>query len=466
MKTKLISVLLLMSIILSCRKDQQSVKSNLLNKSNDSVNTLSLSEVKDWYNRTVSSTDSQTINSLSASNERRTFSLKSLAFNWDKLQSFTNKKGNYWLGYLPGQPLFRNAKQGYRKVAFLKDSTGRIQARILEIIPDGLYYQRKQKAETKDFTGRVFIFDASYHFLGGKVYSGGKQIGSIKSQTKNTTSTQLRTLEVQISEDCQWNDSNYVDSEGILTVYSEYDCSYMIYDDGFYPDMGGGGGGSPSGDPLGSGGGGGGDVSSAPDVANLPGEDHSKVDPTKYMNCFGSVPDANATMTVTVYVQEPFPGTTFNYGPNSVGHTAIGLTKTSGNVSVTQTLGFYPDASGKDKMHAPGKLVDNTGLNYDVSISFNVDALTFANMINYLNSSLPNYDISAFNCTGFAYDACQYAGINLPNPYTTVGLPYPGGAQGMAMTPAGLGNSIQNMQGKPGVNTNGGNIPTSHGPCN
>ncbi|WP_146166509.1 hypothetical protein ABZR88_21285 [Mucilaginibacter yixingensis] len=69
------------------------------------------------------------------------------------------------------------------------------------------------------------------------------------------------------------------------------------------------------------------------------------------------------------------------------------------------------------------------------------------------------------NCTGYAEAACHYAGIPLPDGSATVGLAGPGGAT-VAQTPAGLGSSLDNMKGQSGVNTNGGTIPTTHGPCN
>ncbi|MEO6520993.1 MAG: hypothetical protein ABIN91_04900 [Mucilaginibacter sp.] len=459
MKTKILIFASLTGLLLSCKKEAQQSVITATDTVTVPTQNLSIDQVKSWYN-------SKATASLHTQSTQQVFSLSKLSPEWSKAQSFSNKQGNYWLMHFGGQPALQNVKQGYRKVAFLRDSSGQIQARILEIVPDVLYIQRKQKAETKDFTGRVFIYDEDYHLLGGKIYSQGKQIGRIKPQIQGAAPAKLQTQMVQVSVDCQWYDSNYIDSEGVATIYSENICTYSVYDDSFYPDMTGGGGGGTSGDPLGGGGGGGGNASSAPAVSNLPGEDHPKVSPSQYMNCFGSVPNNNATMQVTVYVQEPFPGTSFNYGSNSVGHTAISLTKSSGGTSVTQTLGFYPDATGKDKMNAPGKLVDNSGLKYNVSISYKVDAVQFANLVNYLNSSLPTYDITELNCTGYVYNACQYAGITLPNPYTTVGLPYPDGTQAQAMTPAGLGNSIQNMEGQPNVNTSGGNIPASHGPCN
>jgi hypothetical protein len=459
-------ILLLLTLTVACRKEQST---NITPTTQiDQHQTLSLKDATAWYQ---SQPDSSTVQTNSLGQQQ--FQLKRLNADLTRLQAVYTHKGNYWLVKLKGQPTFNGIKLGYRKLAITRDSSGQISAKIIEIIPDLLYLQKKGRAETKDFTGRVFIYDQNYHLTGGLIYSQGKPIGKIKPKpaTTNTNSAdpKLRTLMVAISVDCEWYDSSYIDAEGVFTVHSENICSYSIYDDGYYPDGGGGGGSDVSSDPYG-GGGGGAPSDPAPDPvpepSNLPGEDHPKINPKNYTDCFASVPNTNATMQVTIYVQEPFPGTTFNYGPNSVGHTAIGLTKSGGGQTVTQVIGFYPDASGKDKIHAPGKLVDNSQLAYNASITYNVDAVQFANLINYLNSPLPAYDLTDFNCTGYAVSACSYAGITLPNAYTTVGLPTPDHVPHLAETPAGLGNSIDNMQGQPGVNTNGGTGPATHGPCN
>jgi hypothetical protein len=146
------------------------------------------------------------------------------------------------------------------------------------------------------------------------------------------------------------------------------------------------------------------------------------------MKCFQNIPDQGATMKVTVYVQEPWPGTTFNIGPNSVGHTAIGLTKTNGGQTITQTVGFYPDATGMSKMHAPSKIVNNGGdLEYNNSITYTVSAGDFQKISDYIANPPPTYDLTSFNCTNFVYAACQKGNITLPDPYSTVGPATPPG---------------------------------------
>jgi len=475
MKTKLISMLLLLSMIISCKKDQQSANPKSALQNADSLQSLSLAQVKDWYGKNASTpSNTNSLNATSTAGSNKTFALSSVPFAWEKAQSVNNTKGNYWLVYLNGQPTFKNVKQGYRKLAFIRDSTGKIQSRILEIIPDAIYLQRKQKATVADFTGRVFIYDQNYKLISGDVYGNGKLMGKIKpkstssttAQTSTTQSSKFQTDEVSIQQDCQWNDSSYIDGDGVFTVYSELDCTTTIYDDG----GGGGGGGGYTGSTGDAGGGGGGTGSSsspASEPSNLPDENKDAVNSKALMKCFGNITDPNAKMTITVYVEEPWPGTSFDIGPNSVGHVAIGLTKSSGSTSITQTVGFYPNATGYAKLNAPSKIVDNGGdLNYNVSISYTVSATQFNQITNYVANPPGTYDLNTFNCTNFVSSACQAGGITIPDAMGVVGLNGATMSLDKAMTPAHLGGSIEDMKGQPNVNTTGGYTPNSSGPCN
>ncbi|MES2276019.1 MAG: hypothetical protein V4592_08350 [Bacteroidota bacterium] len=445
--TYLFSFAILILALSACKKDNGLQPLTYSNNQTD-TSTLSLATVQTWYDSPL-----------------KTNSITSKHFNidWSKAQNIYQKNKNWWLADLPGQPTYKNVKQGYRKITFLKDSSSTLKARILEIIPDTYYYLRKQKAETKDFTGRVFIYDDSYHLLGGKIYNGGKQIGKIQPDPAPKVKTQM----VQVSESCDWYDSSYIDAEGVFTIHSEQICDYMIYDDGFYPDMEGGGGGYPSGDPLG-GGGGGGAASPAPapppQIEELPMASNPAISPKDYMKCFGNIPDAGATMTVTIYVQEPQPGTSFPLGTNGVGHAAIGLSKSGGGQTITQVVGYYP-VSTSAVLGGASKVVDNHDMNYNASITYSVSAMQFSLISMYIATPPSTYDIYNFNCTNFAISACQQGGIALPSADTIVGLNGVGG-WAHAATPGGLGDSLGAMNGQSNVNNNGGSMPKSHGACN
>ncbi|MFB9844052.1 hypothetical protein [Mucilaginibacter ginsenosidivorans] len=423
---------------------------------------FSLAQIKTWY--AAQESGSNGTQTTQAAGQASHWRMPALDLN--HAEKVTRKNTHWWVLALPGRPQFQGFPQGYRKLAFFKDTvTGAIKMNILEIIPDALYIQRKQRAATRDFTGRVFIFDQDYRLQRGLVFQKGTITGKIRPRDTGTTQHQdLQTDATTVIRDCEWHDANYVDGDNGPVIYSELVCDYTIIDDGDTGDTGIGGSTGP--DYLGSGGGGGGTAADAPPPSNLPGEDDPKIDPKKYMDCFGTVPDAGAKTTVTVYVQEPWPGTTFNLGPNSVGHTCIGLTKTNGNTSITQTVGYYPDASGFAKMHAPSKVLDNGGdLNYNVSMTYSVSTAQFQQIVNYIANPPATYDLTEFNCTNFVYNACKAGNITLPNPYNTVGPSGPGGSE-VAMTPAGLGDSIDALKNNPNVNHTGGTTPNSKGSCN
>ncbi|WP_419699067.1 hypothetical protein [Mucilaginibacter sp. NFX135] len=435
MKQRTILILLiLLSLLTACRKatfEQATTKP--VKKG------FSLDAVKDWY---------------AQQGQNR----PPMVIDWSHAEYRQNSGTTYWLTGVSGQPTFQGIRQGYRRVAFYQDSTQQIHEQILEIIPDGLTLQRKGNLPASQFTGRIFVYDPAYRLLHGGVYSAGNLIGLIRPKAPQDTGKLKTDL---LAVDCTWYQDAYTDGDGGVTVYAEKICNY---------DLGSGSsGGFGAGVPANTGGSGGGNAPNlppAPSVSNLPGESNPAVNPKNLMLCFGSIPDEGATMTITVYVQEPFPGTSFNIGPNSVGHTAIGMTKSNGQSSVTQVFGFYPDATGLDKLHAPSKIVNNGGdLEYNVSITYSVTADNFNKIINYVSSPPPTYDLVTFNCTSFAFYACQAGQINLPDPTTIVGLLGPG-SQPRSMTPAGLGTALDNLKDAANLNRNGGITPLSKGPCN
>lgn len=431
---------MLFLLVAACKKEGQTEKAQI------PAYRFSIDEVKTWYKPETG-----------------------ISIDWKLAEHHQAKTMEYWLVGISGRPQFAGLKLGYRRLLFYKDSKGNINEQLLEVIPDALYLQRVRTASESTFTGRVFIFDRNHTLLGGLSYNNGQQVGEIKPASQDTSTIHLHNTELN----CTWYEDNYVDSDGNAVVYAERIC------DPFY--MSGASGGFGDGSAIGSSpvssgnagistghgesGGSSGTAAPAPAPSNLPGETGPGINTKDFMKCFANIPDQGANMKITIYVQEPFPGTTFNLGPNSVGHAAIGLTKTNGSQSITQVVGFYPDATGLDKMHAPSKVVNNGGdLEYNVSITYNVTADNFQKISNYIASPPATYDLVNFNCTNFVYEACKNGNITLPDPYNSLGPASPPGAD-LMMAPAGLGDSIENMKGQSNVNTNGGITPNSKGSC-
>jgi hypothetical protein len=403
-----------------------------------------------------------------------------------KARNVNTLDGNIWKINLKGQPIYQKIKQGYRQIAIKRNKeTKAIEARILEVIPDAIYLQKGKNISTGTFTGRVFQYDLDYRLIDGQIYSDGKQIGKIAAKKKPEElprsvslkdlnplkGIQGKTMLLQLSQSCDWYQDYYVDAEGTLTIHSEMICSYTVYDTGgnFYA-----GGGIPStgGDSGGQTGGGGGSTppespSEPPPPSNLPGENNEKVDPKEMMKCFSAIADPNAAFVIKVYVVEPQPGTSFNVGANSFGHVAISLSKTSGNTTITQTVGFYPTGSGLEKLDSRSQMIDNGDIAYNISSTYNVNNESFQKVVGYISNPPQNYHFTDFNCSAFVYSAGQAGGIPIPDPTTQIGLGGPGGA-GFARTPAGLAGALRAQKAaNPNldINEGGGRIPGSKGPC-
>lgn len=463
MNSKFKPIALLILLVIACKKEpigNAKTQSKVTGKTN-----LTLDDAKAFIGNMPS--DSSTF-------------LQKTKLNWDSAY----RRKNNWVVRLKGQPIYQNYAQGYRELTISKNKQNQIiEARILETIPDAIYLQKTGKSESETFTGRVFEYDLNYKLKAGRLYSAGKPVGEIKQLSKeeeiqnaNNSLNKVQSLNgiqgkimLAMVESCTWVQSSYVDAEGDFTVHSERMCSYSFIGDNM-PSMydGVGGGNSNS-----SGGGGGGGSSSsntpsAPPPSNLPGENNNKVDPKKMMDCFAQISDPNAAFVIRVYVVEPQPGTSFNVGSNSFGHVAISLSKTSGNTTITQTVGFYPTGSGLDKLSSKGQMLDNGFGQYDVSATYYTDEASFKKVIDYVSSPPTNYHFTDFNCSAFVYGAGQAGLIPIPDPTTQIGISGPGGA-GYAKTPAGMASALREQKANNpnrDINEAGGTMPESKGPCN
>jgi len=470
MKTKLNILILLILTFSSCQKE--SIKDTQA-KSQSTETTLSKTDAMAYLN------------------EKRNFSahsneiLKELNLDWGKAVNVVTRNGNIWKINLSGQPIYQNVKQGYRQLAVRRDrKTHKIEARILETIPDAIYLQKGKGISAATLTGRVFQYDLSYSLIGGQLFSQGKQVGRI-GQEENIGSRpnqglkdlnplkgiQGKAMMMQFMESCAWYQNSYVDANGEFTVHSEQICDYYVYDDGM--NWGDGGNSTINQEvPAGDGGGGGSSGSEPspppPAPSNLPGENNNKVDPKKMMECFSQITSPNAAFVVRVYVIEPQPGTSFNVGENAFGHVAISLSKTDGNTTITQTMGFYPTGTGLEKLNSKSKILDNGFAEYDISATYYVNGDSFQKVIDYISNPPTNYNFTEFNCSAFVYAAGQAGSIPIPDPTTIIGLSGPGGA-GFAKTPAGMASALREQKiNNPNsdINEGGGKIPESKGPCN
>ncbi|TCC88639.1 hypothetical protein EZ428_18555 [Pedobacter frigiditerrae] len=466
---KTIAILILLSSSFACKKEQPNIKGiNTATQAPIHAKTLTISEAESWFNQ-----------------QKDTIITNKLPIRWTKAKSIPTKTGNRIVIPLPGQPTINNLKMGYRQLSIQKNpTTKKIEGNFIEIIPDYLYHQEKQKVSSSDFTGQILSYNLNYQLQEGKVYRNGKQVGEIRPtttpQTKpNTSNTNItfnplqyptqgsngKTMRMQAIESCIWVQTYYVDAQDEFHVLNTQVCQNIYFDDGYggYNDSGI----NTNPNPPSGGGGGSTNTSSPPPPSNIPGETSPTVDPKKMMKCFENVKTEGAAFQVKVIVVEPLPGTTFNYGPNSFGHVAIQLTKVNGTQSVTQTIGFYGTGNGFDRMVSTSQIKNNGDMEYNLDASFFTDAASFQKIIDFTASPKSGYHYMDYNCAAFVYEAGQVGGLAIPKPTIQVGTAGPGGA-GYAMTPAGMANALrqQKANGAKNIHEGGGQTPSSKGECN
>ncbi|GAA4213268.1 hypothetical protein GCM10022289_45200 [Pedobacter jeongneungensis] len=379
--------------------------------------------------------------------------------DYTKIYHRKNSGTDSWNLVLKGSPSYLGQKIGYRKLRIFRDSTTkRISAEIIEVLPDPIALQLGKIKNQQSFTGKIYRYDLGYNFKGGSILSQGKTVGEIRpgpAPTQNLILDKPGTMKgsspkdplMFITESCGWTQDWYIDSEGGLNIHSLMSCSYSFYQDMMWSisdDFGGGGGGGDYYYEYGNGGSGGtGPVNpTVPEPSNLPMEDAKPVNPKEMTDCFSAITTPNAAFTVRVLVSEAFAGTSFNVGPNSFGHVAIQLSKTGNGQTITQTMGLYPTGTGLAKLESRGQILDNGDMEYGICATYAVNSETFTKLINYLSGERKDYHFTDFNCASYVYQAGQSAGINIPNPLTSVGLSGPGGAS-FADTPSGMAAALR-----------------------
>jgi hypothetical protein len=192
----------------------------------------------------------------------------------------------------------------------------------------------------------------------------------------------------------------------------------------------------------------------------MPGMSHPAINLRKHLDCFG-INTGLSTYKITVYVAEPMSGTGKTVKGANVGHTFIGLEKTTNGVVIRQVVGFYPNTM--DTGWVSSHVADNGGDSYTVSASFEVTSSGFTSAINGLISSMGMmYNISQYNCTTAVASTADAVGLTFPKRESD----FPFG-MGKGMSPGQLGKDLRDHQSSSGdLDLDGGTAPASHGPCN
>lgn len=173
--------------------------------------------------------------------------------------------------------------------------------------------------------------------------------------------------------------------------------------------------------------------------------------------CFFSTVDLNKGATLTIYVDEPKPGTGEVVKWINVGHTFIGITQGENQY----TYGFYPnvpDIRTIGNGNFPSVLGKDDGHTFSVSFSAEISPEQLQKIVELSQKSYGRqYNLSYSNCTDFAISVANLANITLPYCKGT----WTGGG---GSAPGVLGKALRDSNTfKNKINTDGGKAPASKG---
>jgi hypothetical protein len=239
----------------------------------------------------------------------------------------------------------------------------------------------------------------------------------------------------------------------------------------------GGGGGSGGGSGSGtSGGGTGGGSTGDPGYGKPafdPNDDTPEMNVPFKLGCFELDNTEGMTHRLVIYVQQPVEDDACIWcgNPKTMGHTFIGIEQDDGSGTPTRLiLGAYPEqrvsseSSSSYLSHAPNEFHDDSGTDYDASITYDLSDLEFDDLITHLlgvyGSSVP-FDIETNNDVDYARAAAASAGVH-PNDIPD-GLGMYNGISGSfyGQSSARFGQDLQGMSSGGGVvvDDDGGSTP-------
>lgn len=137
------------------------------------------------------------------------------------------------------------------------------------------------------------------------------------------------------------------------------------------------------------------------------------IDMNAWMMCFGMLLDAGSQCSVTLYCDLPVdndPQAVYNWYTGATGHVFMELSKTRGDQSISQVIGFTatsPFSVFGPADHVPAKTVDNGGHKYSASLKINVTPAGLQQIIEQAKTYTANYhyNITSFNCIQYVLGA-------------------------------------------------------------
>jgi uncharacterized membrane protein YgcG len=419
-------------IMPACKQQEREI--TLIAKQED---TITLQAAQHWYNEQLS-------HQTAVNSKARTTKYIKREPLWKFAQNIYLANGVFVISVpLQYEKGYGLGKGGVTKLLIFRDKQGHLQAHILKAISDMSYLtDNKGQINQQSFSGILLMEDWQENFLNGVRYRNGKIVGELSPAESSKNG--------RIAGVCQ-----EVKIEYYVNVCGGGSCSGLRFD---YADVymvcGGGSGNSggvSSGSAGGAIGGGGGSGSSGNGYSNggennradgegrasvvreqtdriiFPGINNPAINLKSFLNCFGTAQSNDFTYTLTIYVEEPVPGSDASTSlTGNVGHTCIGLTKTDKSnpaSSITQIIGFYPVDGKKSLSLAPVESeVHNNGdshpdrrTQYTVSSSYEVSPAAFGAAIQAADElSAKPYDLDDNNCTDYVLNIMNRAGVSVP----------------------------------------------------
>ncbi|MGB5819371.1 MAG: hypothetical protein WBG90_07780 [Saonia sp.] len=170
------------------------------------------------------------------------------------------------------------------------------------------------------------------------------------------------------------------------------------------------------------------------------GPDTPIEDLAEFLKCY----DTSKPATITIYADQPKEGTAQPISTSGyVGHAFVSISQNG----KTSTFGFYPKGRGPKAIGGPS-IAGNDGSHiYDISISKTVTGTVLKNIINAATNMNDTYNLSSYNCTDYARELGNLAGMGIPNAW---GL-YPTIPASGGENPGKLGEVLRNMESGNGI---------------
>lgn len=184
-------------------------------------------------------------------------------------------------------------------------------------------------------------------------------------------------------------------------------------------------------------------------------------DANDYTKCFNT----SSNSEITIYIDQPKANSSETWVDDdssifgvdiNVGHTFVAITQGD----ITRVFGFYPKTDVSPRNPSTGSvLIDDSGHNYDVSITRTISGSQLASILSIVNGYNSTYDLNTYNCTDFGMACGNAAGMGLPNSYGS--WPVGGGDN-----PGVLGENVRNLRSSNStIDKNGGKAKSNKGGC-